>query len=208
MLVTLGIIGIVSAMTVPSLMQNYQRQSYVTQLHKVYNELSQASQQLLTDKNAINLKEAGLTSQAEAQSFVKKYFKVINDCGADKTPCFASSYRKLPGNNVSNWNTKAHYVLANGTSLGVGECINGDVLLRFYVDVNGQKGPNIIGRDFFIMYLYKNGLLDDNDFTNAASAPLSDTVRQNLFTTNCNSSVSAIHGCFGKLLNDNWEMTY
>ena len=33
-LVTLGIIGVVSAMTVPTLMQNYQRQSYVTQLHK------------------------------------------------------------------------------------------------------------------------------------------------------------------------------
>ena len=42
-LVTLGIIGVVSAMTVPTLMQNYQRQSYVTQLHKVYNEVQQAS---------------------------------------------------------------------------------------------------------------------------------------------------------------------
>ena len=40
-LVTLGIIGVVSAMTVPTLMQNYQRQSYVTQLHKVYNEVGQ-----------------------------------------------------------------------------------------------------------------------------------------------------------------------
>ena len=38
-LVTLGIIGVVSAMTVPTLMQNYQRQSYVTQLHKTYNEM-------------------------------------------------------------------------------------------------------------------------------------------------------------------------
>lgn len=37
-LVTLGIIGVVSAMTVPTLMNNYQRQAYVTQLHKVYNE--------------------------------------------------------------------------------------------------------------------------------------------------------------------------
>ena len=68
-LVTLGIIGVVSAMTVPSLMQNYQRQSYVTQLHKVYNELSQALIQYQTDKNALNLKEAGLTSQAELNSF-------------------------------------------------------------------------------------------------------------------------------------------
>ncbi|HIT93090.1 MAG TPA: type II secretion system protein, partial [Candidatus Stercorousia faecigallinarum] len=34
-LVTLGIIGVVSAMTVPSLMQNHQKKTYVTQLHKV-----------------------------------------------------------------------------------------------------------------------------------------------------------------------------
>lgn len=39
-LVTLGIIGVVSAMTVPTLMQNYQRQSYVTQLHKVIMSLA------------------------------------------------------------------------------------------------------------------------------------------------------------------------
>ena len=59
-LVTLGIIGVVSAMTVPTLMQNYQRQSYVTQLHKVYNELNQATLRYQTDRNALNLKEAGL----------------------------------------------------------------------------------------------------------------------------------------------------
>ena len=52
-LVTLGIIGVVSAMTVPTLMQNYQRQSYVTQLHKVYNELTQAFLQFKNDRNAI-----------------------------------------------------------------------------------------------------------------------------------------------------------
>ena len=55
-LVTLGIIGVVSAMTVPTLMQNYQKKSYVVQLHKVYNELSQALLQYQTDRNALNLK--------------------------------------------------------------------------------------------------------------------------------------------------------
>ena len=67
-LVTLGIIGVVSAMTVPSLMQNYQRQSYVAQLHKVYNETSQAIIQYVNDRNAINIKEAGLLSKASADS--------------------------------------------------------------------------------------------------------------------------------------------
>ena len=42
-LVTLAIIGVVAAMTVPTLMQNYQRKVYVAQLQKVYNEASQAA---------------------------------------------------------------------------------------------------------------------------------------------------------------------
>lgn len=48
-LVTLGIIGVVSAMTVPTLMNNYQRQSYVVQLHKVYNEFSQVFERYMAD---------------------------------------------------------------------------------------------------------------------------------------------------------------
>ena len=39
-LVTLGIIGVVSAMTLPTLVKNHQRQVYVTQLQKVVNELT------------------------------------------------------------------------------------------------------------------------------------------------------------------------
>lgn len=54
-LVTLGIIGVVSAMTIPTLMQNHQKKTYVTQLHKVYNELQQAFLQYRNDKNAVSL---------------------------------------------------------------------------------------------------------------------------------------------------------
>ena len=81
---TLGIIGVVSAMTVPTLMQNYQRKSYVTQLHKVYNELSQAALQYITDKNAVDLKEAGLivtnNNTTAFENFIKiilKWFKIV-----------------------------------------------------------------------------------------------------------------------------------
>lgn len=41
-LVTLGIIGVISAMTLPTLMKNHQRQVYVTQLRTVVSQLSQA----------------------------------------------------------------------------------------------------------------------------------------------------------------------
>lgn len=80
-LVTLGIIGVVSAMTVPTLMQNYQRQSYVTQLHKVYNEFSQAAERYKNDNNYLNLSESRVRGNAdELKRFFNSYFKVVKDC--------------------------------------------------------------------------------------------------------------------------------
>ena len=119
-LVTLGIIGVVSAMTVPSLMQNYQRQSYVTQLHKVYNELSQAVVRYQNDKNAVNLAEAGMNGVTASQNFIKDYMKVVAECPAVEAPCFASSYKTMSGANVNESYftfTYKSYVLASGAAI-------------------------------------------------------------------------------------------
>lgn len=44
-LITLGIIGVVAAMTLPSLVGNYKKKQAVTQLQKVYTVLNQALRQ-------------------------------------------------------------------------------------------------------------------------------------------------------------------
>ena len=211
-LVTLGIIGVVSAMTVPTLMQNYQRKSYVTQLHKFYTELSQALIQYQTDKNAVNLREAGFTSDDNIYQFMKSYFKIVQDCGTDRTPCFPDEYRKLSGITTrEGWAAKRHYVLANGAAIGTYYRSDaGNVLSEFWIDINGQQGPNVVGRDLFILYLYKNGILDDYIYsTDCTDAPLTEDCREFNYTTYCISDrATNLHGCFGKLLNDNWDMTY
>mgnify|MGYP003092850855 CR=1 FL=1 len=203
-LVTLGIIGVVSAMTVPSLMQNYQKQSYVTQLHKVYNELSQALMQYQTDKNALNLTEAGLTSEAAFDDFFKNYFKVIQSCDSIKG-CFADSYRSLSGSDYSGAMEPAHtsYILASGAAIRPRYGKNGDLLVNLAVDINGKKGPNVHGRDLFYMFIYNNGLIDDRGI----SAPMSEEDRNSSYNSRC-KAISNIGGCFGKILNDNWQMTY
>ena len=216
-LITLGIIGVVSAMTVPSLMQNYQRQSYVTQLHKVYNELNQALIRYQTDSNAVSLREAGLTSISDYGSFFKKYFNVVQDCGTTQTPCFSASYKKLSGVS-SKFSCKNNcMVLASGASIGV--AMGQNEILQFVVDINGSKGPNIYGRDAFSLYLYTNGVIDDlalEDIEDAnnlnwanAAAPLTKEQREQNYTRACiGNNSSEWHGCFGKILNDNWQMTY
>ena len=153
-LVTLGIIGVVSAMTVPTLMQNYQRKSYVTQLHKVYNELQQAAQQYMTDRNAVNLREAGLTSNDALANFVKTYFKVINDCGEDRQPCMSDDYKKITGKVLGNASGQPlNMTIASGVSFGFGisstGTANNNRVAIFDVDINGSQGPNIAGRDVF-----------------------------------------------------------
>ena len=198
----------VSAMTVPSLMQNHQRKTYVVQLHKFYNQLSQALVRFQTDKNAVNLKEAGLLTDFD--SFWTSYFNIVNDCGSTSTPCFPEkgSYRMI-NSSASPYTTQKRFItLADGVSIGYG--LSSDFPICLDIDINGSKGPNVVGRDLFIMYIYNNGVIDDyNSTVDGSGAPLTDEQREDGFSQGCYSSSSgAWTGCFGKILNDNWEMTY
>ncbi len=207
-LVTLGIIGVVSAMTVPTLMQNHQRKTYVTQLHKFYNELSQALIQYQTDKNALNLKEAGLTDDNALKSFFQSYFKVVNDCGSEQEPCFAPTnvYRKInDSEQIGTYLTGGYFSITSGASVGFASTITGDRVASVYVDINGSKGPNIAGRDIFAIYIYNDGTVDD--WSADGSKPDKD-VRDTNYAADCDSASNDWTGCFGKILNDNWEMTY
>ena len=217
-LVTLGIIGVVSAMTVPTLMQNYQRQSYVTQLHKVYNEMSQVFQQMMTDRNALNLKETGLLNTTEqATETFKNYFKVVQDCGKNFSPCFASEYRSTTGSSIkpaeANW-WSSSFVLADGAAIGLHGLIDysaGNVSYPYgymYVDINGAKGPNIVGRDFFLFYYFNDGTLDDVVTPECKTAEIcSSTLEVQRVNYSCVGQTWPA-GCFGRILNDNWQMTY
>ena len=225
-LVTLGIIGVVSAMTVPTLMQNHQRKTYVTQLHKVYNEMQQAFLQEITDKNALNLKEAGLTTDEAVVNFMKKRFKVIQDCEDKFEPCFADEYSSMDGSergslvNGTRNPYSSCYTIASGASICLGELSteNEEQLSgALYVDINGQKGPNVGGRDMFTMRYYNDGSIDVYRVTpecrvNSASCVGScgsepKEIRENRFNGVCVIS-NAGDDCIGKLLNDNWEMNY
>lgn len=86
---------------------------------------------------------------------------------------------------------------------------NGTIL----IDINGRTGPNIAGRDLFHAKFYDDGSIDVNNATPECKktgvcngTSLTD-IREELFNSQCKSSQYG-EGCFGKILNDNWEMTY
>ena len=186
-----------SAMTVPTLMQNYQKKSYVVQLHKVYNELSQALLQYQTDRNALNLSEAGLSSNTALKAFMNDYFKVIQVCNSTVPPCFASSYHHINGVGVDITPAES-YVIASGAAVRPIYSKSNEKIANFVVDINAQKGPNIWGRDIFVMGAYNNCLLDSWS-EGAIFAPLSKEER---------SAAPDTWKAFADILNDNWEMNY
>lgn len=216
-LVTLGIIGVVSAMTLPTLVKNHQRTVYVTQLQKVVNELSQAAEKAIQENNAISLDETKYSPNAEngARDFLNDNFKIANNCGTDLTPCFAGSYKRLDGTAFTLENPLAVVSLANGASVSIFSgyydndpiCTdaNGhsyDCRLHGYyqlqVDINGSQGPNILGRDLFYMGLYSDGKVGDNysgyDYDWALEA--------------CQEAGTYGVGCLTRIMDDGWKMDY
>ena len=209
-------------------MQNYQRQTYITQLHKVYNEVQQAFLQVKTDKNALTLTEAGFTSQTEVNAFLKNYFRTVTICNRLQKPCIPNTeYRNLNGGSVASgavenvggwWGNVDCAVLASGASI----CIeafegHGTPAVRWshlFIDINGTKGPNMAGRDVFFTAYYEDGTIDEEGVVpncdamkNCSLADDAQTLRENLYNSDCKSS-TRFRGCFGKILNDGWQMTY
>jgi len=218
-LITMAIIGVVAALTIPTLTENYQKKVYVTSLHKTYNDLSHALERLMSDKGVENLVEAGLRSDNAIYDFIDKYIKYnkkSTTAFSDGDP-FASKekYRKMFTNEILDgsvqFNDMPSYVLASGVSIKTSYNPQGFKLFDVLIDTNGPKAPNTVGRDLFVIFVYKNGLIDD--FHISYNAPLPPAIRDGQYTKFCNNpegyaNPTNISGCFGKILNDNWQMKY
>lgn len=92
-LITLGIIGVVAALTIPTVLSNYQKQQYLTGLKKAYSTFNQVLAQISADKGCVNdLKCTGIfdttTTQQSLGDELVKYFNVVKNCSTSGTDCF------------------------------------------------------------------------------------------------------------------------
>ena len=180
-LIALIVIGVIAAITVPALMQNTQKQEYVSALKKTYSTLSQATQQIIAEEGSPKsscetCNDGWAYSSDNAYDLYKKYLSRAKDCGSGKG-CFGKNYKYMNGA-AYPWHWEDNdglrkMILSDGTSLFVqsmeNNC-NNDICAIFYVDVNGYKAPNIIGRDVFKFEVKENGLYPDGCSTGVCRA--------------------------------------
>lgn len=173
-LITLVIIGIIAAMTIPTLMKNTQNQELVTGLKKANSTLSQAIVNMARNNDA----SPGDYTFLNNVDFTDEFAKVTNTlkiCN-NTAQCFGSSlngggvYKLLNKSAFSVVDAKS-VITADGQVLSyMSQSLNRSELPgmgfssedadnsigRIIIDVNGQKGPNVLGRDVYY-FIVVNG---------------------------------------------------
>ncbi len=170
-LITLGIIGVVAALTLPALISLYQKKIVETRLEHTYSLVSQALKMAVAD-------------YGDSQYWTKD-IAGYQGTGSDVVDVFLNTYF-LPyikgyksgivdgyglyklGYNVRTVEygglvTSSRYVcLNNGINLflSYAKGRQGVVCVTILVDINGHKAPNVVGRDLFQMkYSLYDGIL-------------------------------------------------
>jgi len=127
-LITLAIIGIVAALTIPALMVNYQKTQTISQLKEAYSLLNQAAELIKEDNGGtfigIFAHNALLYGASHNLDIWAKYLKHSRICyGAPDTyiNCWATTYN-LTGTTLTDWsnayvNYSSGMVLANGMTV-------------------------------------------------------------------------------------------
>jgi len=161
-LIALGIIGVVAAMTIPYLVQNYLKTQTVVQLQKVYSELSRAVKMSEMDNGELSTWTFGTKAfdtdevNAFVETYLIPYLKLTKNCGTSDATCTSKNRPDLNGvaNNVYKMpvgiSCNYKFILGDGAVVWVNTYINST---NIFVDINGDKKPNMFGKDTFAFFI-------------------------------------------------------
>ena len=183
-LITLGIIGVVAALTLPALLTNQRNAELSVGLKKTYSTFAQALD-MYQAENGIRVKSGTVTYRREVKNILVKYIKSAVDCGwggSDNAEelsksCLPNNYLNVSGsfNPVVTYKTfdgnntirldyfdDGQFVMVDGMFVMVENSQSHWFADQIFisVDVNGfEKKPNMLGYDLFMFEVDKNGKL-------------------------------------------------
>ena len=223
-LITLGIIGVVVALTLPSVIERHQKLETVTKLKKAYSTLSQAIERAKVDNGDIqnwglgDLNGTQLGNQKQividfSEKYLIPYLKNVKSASYVTPKKFGYDKISNLDGTVPLWldMVTPRYILAlnDGTVVGVYvDTINKgtsenpqDVIwaITFFVDLNGTKGPNVIGHDIFAFLLRTQ---DDTKFTPYVYS--NTNYYRALY--NCKSGDIESRFCTALIMMDGWQI--
>ncbi len=172
-LITLGVIGIVAAMTIPTLMTKIQNRQYGTAYKKALSTLNQALRNANDDGALVSMKDGGEVDTGHntglgltGKNFVAitKYMTGVTSCfDGDNTACWECNGQagKIVDNYMGCNKQSYAFIDASGTQYYL---YNSDEW-PIVIDVNGVSKPNELGRDRYVVYFansFNSGYYSDD----------------------------------------------
>lgn len=233
-LITLGIIGIVAALTIPTFITEYRKKEYVTRLKTTYNLLDRLSKSLCAETGSYNWADTKLVSElhqnlgeinsSNFDSKVKttqykdivyqhlnKHINItdVKTCSGDRCTQRYFNYNGIAKNTNFFW-----FYLPNGVILEIRlfTATNDWNWGYINVDVNGLQKPNRWGYDVYQFYISENAQIVPAG--SQLLAELSNNAKNHWSETNafpwfnCSTTKASYgQGCTGRVLEEN-DITY
>ncbi len=172
-LITLGIIGIVAAMTLPTVINNSRNKQLEAGLKRAYSLISQALDRYQAETGERITTDTGASQKIKP--LIIKYLQIAQDCGygsKDSKACIqnwdnatderqSTKYKNFNGKTVMNVALfdDGQFVLNDGSLVLLENQLN-NKKLYISVDVNGyNKNPNRLGVDLFMFQIDDKGKL-------------------------------------------------
>ena len=183
-LITLTVIGVVAALTIPTLLQNTNQAELKTALKRDFADLSQATEMIKIDAggslvNAFKNGAGGDLDDENLKNAYKSKLSIIKDCSGPSNMGGSGQGAKIDGcwHADNNWKylngtllTTLQYpglILSNGTLMLLGinksDCTYPAASYTkcgaISFDVNGFKPPNMYGKDIFQVNITADSLI-------------------------------------------------
>lgn len=172
-LITLGIIGIVAAITLPSLIGSYKEKQWKVAYKKAYSSFSQAFLRMQEDGDFVAITPQLVSggnyyTPAIGENFkiISKYFNSVKTCfdgNADECWVCESGQAGKYSSSAPNWLgcTKESYAFVDYS--GMAWYLYSNQEFPILVDVNGDKNPNKLGKDRFVLrFASKESIASDD----------------------------------------------
>lgn len=132
-LITLGIIGIVAAMTLPALTAKYRKQEYSARLKRFYSTMLQARLMSVNDNGDVQYWEVPNNNPDSLEHWWNKYY--------------APYFKSIIKTDKKTWITGSSFIVyfSDGSAVGLSKA----GAVNFWYDVNADNPPGERGKDLF-----------------------------------------------------------
>ncbi|MBP3924716.1 type II secretion system protein, partial [bacterium] len=206
-LITLGIIGVVAAMTLPALVQHYRKVEYSARLKKFYSSMNQAI--LLSEVNngspsdwnkvyTIKDDDGNYDTNANGEHTYNFFMKYLAPY-IKYTKIEQGKIETDEDGNTKGSSTTVYFADGSTAWLFNGDCID------FNFDVNGKSKPNQSGRDIFVFPLCSNPGFASYHCGSSNRVFCSYHGETTTRTNILNACKANAGWCSGLLMHDGWE---